>query len=713
MQTFRNIWRFISRKEIIVVIVVSFLIGFLLRGSGRMERVETDIHAHETVDGETVEVWTCSMHPQIRLPEPGQCPICGMDLIPVTSESGDDELSPRELKLSSTAAKLAGIQVAPVERRFVAKEIRIVGKVDYDESRIGYITAWLPGRIDRLYVDYTGISVKKGDHLVEIYSPDIYTAQEELIQALKAVEELKNSNLSTIRETAFLTVESSREKLRLLGLTVEQIKEFEELGKPTDHVTIYSPMGGIVIHKNAVEGVYVSTGSRIYTIADLSKVWVLLDVYESDLEWIRYGQEVEFYAEAYQGETFKGRIAFIDPILNDKTRTVKVRVNVPNADGKLKPDMFVKAVVHSSVALGGKVMDPSLAGNYICPMHPEIVKDSPSTCDICGMPLVKAESLGYANPTIDKPPLVIPASAPLITGKRAVVYVSVPEKEGVFEGKEVVLGPRAGDYYLVEEGISEGELVVVNGNFKIDSAVQILAKPSMMSPEGGITPAGHHHGGVQTIAQTTETMPVLRSNTTKDEQEHDHSSMKQQPVLRSNTAKDESELIPHMTYEAPDVFKEQLDQVLQAYFHIQYALSHDSANNASQGAEHLQKSLGSVDMSLVTGDAHMAWMKELNILNENAERIFKSSVLRSNTAKDEEDLETSRKAFIQLSNSMINVVKMFGTSGKTSVYRFHCPMADNNKGADWLQNREELENPFFGSSMLKCGELVETISNNQ
>ena len=680
MQAFRNIWRFISRKEIIGVIVFSFLIGFLLRGSGRMERAETDIHTHETVDGETVEVWTCSMHPQIRLPEPGQCPICGMDLIPVTSESGDDELSPRQLKLSSTAAKLAGIQVAPVERRFVAKEIRIVGKVEYDESRIGYISAWLPGRIDRLYVDYTGISVKKGDHLVEIYSPDIYTAQGELIQALKAVEELKNSNLSTIRETAFLTVESSREKLRLLGLTDEQIKEFEEQGKPANHVTIYSPMGGIVIHQNAVEGIYVSTGSRIYTIADLSKVWVLLDVYESDLEWIRYGQEVEFYTEAYQGETFKGKIAFIDPILNDKTRTIKIRVNVPNADGKLKPDMFVKAVVHSSVALSGKVMDPSLAGNYICPMHPEIVKDSPSTCDICGMPLVKAESLGYANPATDEPPLVIPASAPLITGKRAVVYVSVPEKEGVFEGKEVVLGPRAGDYYLVEEGISEGELVVVNGNFKIDSAVQILAKPSMMSPEGGITPAGHRHGGVQTIAQTTETM-----------QEHDNGSMEQQ-----------SELIPHMTYEAPDAFKEQLDQVLQAYFHIQYALSHDSANNAIGGAEHLKKSLGSVDMSLVTGDGHVAWMKELNILNENAERIFKS-----------EDLETSRKAFIQLSNSMINVVKMFGTSGKTNIYRFHCPMVDDNKGADWLQNREELENPFFGSSMLKCGELVETISKKQ
>jgi len=502
-----------------------------------------------------------------------------------------------------------------------------------------------------------------------------------LIQALKAVEELENSNLSTVRETAFRMVESSRKKLALLGLTDKQIQEFEERGKPADHVTIYSPMGGVVIHKNAAEGIYVNTGSRMYTIADLSKVWVMLDVYESDLEWIRYGQEVEFGTEAYQGEMFKGKIAFIDPILNEKTRTVKVRVNVPNTEGKLKPDMFVRAVVYSSVASGGKVMDPSLAGKFICPMHPEIVKERPDVCDICGMDLVKAESLGYANPVTDEPPLVIPASAPLITGKRAVVYVSVPGSEGTFEGREVVLGPRTGDYYHIKEGLSEGEQVVVNGNFKIDSALQIRARPSMMNPEGGVAPTGHQqHGGTTPPVQATVTM-----------QEHDHGSIEQQ-----------SEPIPHKAYESPDAFKEQLDQVLQAYFHIRYTLSHDSADNARQGAEHFQKALSNVDMSLLTGEAHMAWMKELEILKKNAQDIFNSK-----------ELETSRQAFIRLSNSMIAVVKMFGTSGKTVIYRFHCPMADNNKGADWLQNKSELENPFFGSSMLTCGELVETISNNE
>jgi Cu(I)/Ag(I) efflux system membrane fusion protein len=281
--------------------------------------------------------------------------------------------------------------------------------------------------------------------------------------------------------------------LRLWGLTPSQIKKLERQKKPSDHITIYAPMRGTVIHKDAVEGMYVDTGTRIYTIADLARVWVKLDAYEADIIWVRYGQEVELMTEAYPGERFTGRIAFIDPILNTKTRTVAVRVNVDNKDGKLKPGMFVRAVVHSKVAKGGKVMDPGLAGKWISPMHPEIIKDKAGTCDICGMPLMRAEDLGYVKGEPREAPLVIPATAPLITGKRAVVYVQMPDHETLFEGREIVLGPRAGDYYLVQTGLQEGELVVVNGNFKIDSAMQIQAKPSMMNPEGGGMGAAHRH----------------------------------------------------------------------------------------------------------------------------------------------------------------------------------------------------------------------------
>jgi Cu(I)/Ag(I) efflux system membrane fusion protein len=247
-----------------------------------------------------------------------------------------------------------------------------------------------------------------------------------------------------------------------------------------------------VIHKNAQEGAYVKTGDRIYTVADLSRVWVKLDAYESDLPWLRYGQMVTFTTEAWPGETFKGTIAFTDPVLNTATRTVNVRVNVANPELKMKPGMFVRAVAHPLIAEDGKVTNPSLAGKWICPMHPEVVKDQSDDCDICGMPLVTAEELGYVASDTATAPLVIPATAPLITGTRAVVYVEIPDQEKpTYEGREIMLGPKAGGFYIVHHGLKEGERVVTQGAFKLDAELQIRAKPSMMSPEGGSDPMDH------------------------------------------------------------------------------------------------------------------------------------------------------------------------------------------------------------------------------
>ncbi len=412
------------------------------------------------------------------------------------SHEASGGLGPRAVRLTPAAEKLAEIQTRPVERKLVGVEIRMVGKVTYDETRLAYITAYVPGRLDRLFVDFTGAPVEKGDHLVYLYSPELLAAQEELIQALRTAKSLERSNVSVLRERVKTTVETSREKLRLWGLTPEQIAEIEAGGKPREHLTIYSPMSGIVIHKNAQEGMYVDTGSRIYTIADLSHLWVQLDAYESDLGWLRYAQEVRIEVEAFPGEPFEGRISFIDPVLDPATRTVKVRVNVENREGRLKPEMFVRAVVRPQLTAEGKVTSTDLAGKWISPMHPEIMRSNPGRCPICGNPLVSAESLGYVDDASQsqEPPLVIPASAPLLTGKRAVVYVRVPDQPGVYEGREVTLGPKAAGYYVVEEGLREGELVVVNGNFKIDSALQIQAKPSMMNPEGGGPAPSHAHG---------------------------------------------------------------------------------------------------------------------------------------------------------------------------------------------------------------------------
>jgi len=642
IQNIKEFWQSAYRWPVVIVVIVVFIIGLLI-GGGSGDEVSHAGHEHGTESQAKTakeQIWTCSMHPQIRQPKPGKCPICFMDLVPVES-SAEEELGPRQLKLTPTAMKLAEVQTAPVERRFAAAEIRMKGKVVYDETQLRNITARVPGRIDRMYVDYTGIQVRNGDHLVSLYSPELITAQQELLQSLSGYKKFGSG-----RSLAA----AARDKLGLWGLTKEQIKAIEKRGKPLDHLTIYSPMKGIVIHKQAVEGMYVKTGSPFYTIADLSRVWVKLDAYESDLSWIRYGQTVEFETEAYPGETFAGKIAFIDPVLNAKTRTVKVRLNVPNPEYKLKPEMFVRAVVRSKLSVSGKVMDPELAGKWISPMHPEIVKDGPGTCDVCGMPLVKAEDLGFiAVSTANREaPLVVPASAPLITGKRAVVYIAVAGKEGVFEGREIVLGPRAGDYYLVKEGLQKGDKVVVNGAFKIDSDLQIQAKPSMMS----------------IVHETHEK----------------HEKQKKREISEISNA-----------------FRESIDTVADAYFNIQHALSSDSLEEAKKSSEKLLEKLAAVDMNLLTGNAHMEWMKQEKILKETGQKLTKA-----------DDIEAARVQLEILTDPMTAVIKTFG-SKKTPVYRFHCPMAFDNKGAYWLQNNKETRNPYFGASMLLCKDSIEPL----
>ncbi|MGD9160594.1 MAG: efflux RND transporter periplasmic adaptor subunit [Desulfobacteraceae bacterium] len=663
------------KKKIIIyaiIILAAFSLGFLFGRNGSDTTVPVATHNHEGLQTQSkIKYWTCSMHPQIHEARPGKCPICGMDLIPVYNEDTQNASGARDLKMSPLAMKLADIETSKVERKFVPADIRLVGKVDYDETKVKNITAWIPGRLDRLFVDYTGITVKKGDHMVLLYSPDLLTAQEELIQAKKSANEFKSSNMKIMRETAIKTLEASRDKLRLWGLTQGQIDTIEKSGKATDHITIYSPISGVVVKKNVDEGAYVKTGTKLYTVADLSSIWVMLDAYESDLVWLRYGQEVGIETEAYPGEIFKGTISFIDPILDAKTRTVKVRVNVPNNEGKLKPDMFVRSVIHSRVAQSGKIMDEALAGKWICPMHPEVIKDKKGNCDICGMPLVTTESLGYAtvkDTGEDTAPLVIPASAPLITGKRAVVYVSKPDKEGEFEGREIILGPRVGDYYIVDQGLSEGEMVVTSGNFKIDSALQIQAKPSMMSPEGDVASAGHAS----------------------------HTGMEQMAGKELSGKSKESD---KKNFEVPDEFKEQIDNVLGVYFKIQDALTKDDSNAAQKQGKSLKEALDNVNMELLKGDGYMAsWMKELKVLNDQ------SSVLGSVS-----DIEKQRKSFELISESLKSVIKKFSTAGKHAVIVFHCPMAFDGKGADWLQDNPDLKNPYFGSAMLTCGDKKEIL----
>jgi len=475
---------------VLVTAVLCFLAGTFWAKNGAREASAPREPVAAATEATT---YYCSMHPHITLPYRGKCSICGMDLIARTSGA----LASRGpvLEMSPAAQQLAEVETTEVRREFVARAVSMVGKVAFDETEVKTVTAWVPGRLDRLYVDYTGVRIAKGDHLADIYSPKLYEAQQQLLEALKTVQST-DSQSERLNASSLGTLEAVRKRLRLLGLSAQQIEEIETRKTLSDHLLIRSPVGGVVVEKLADVGDYVETGTPLYKAAALERLWVQLDAYESDLPWLSYGQDVTFRTEAYPGRAFMGKVSFIDWVVDSRTRTIKIRLNVENADGQLKPGMFVRAEARSSLTAGGLALAPALAGKWISPMHPEIVKDGPGTCDICGMDLVPAEKLFPVSARSTDPPLVIPASAPLVTGRRAVVYVKKAwpgegSEGALFEGREIVLGPRAGDHYVVLAGLVEGEEVVTRGAFKIDSALQIEAKPSLMHPvEGGGT---HDH----------------------------------------------------------------------------------------------------------------------------------------------------------------------------------------------------------------------------
>ena len=747
-----------SKLAVLPVLALVLAVGFWLgRMGGSSEPASQEVAAQTKTQAEP-QVWTCSMHPQIRLPKKGLCPICNMELIPASTGETDTMTNLRQLTVSENARKLMDIVTVPVERKFVSAVVRMVGKVDYDETRLAYITAWFPGRLDRLYVDYTGVPVNKGDHMVYLYSPELISAQEELLQALEAVKNIRNTDLSVMREMTESTVIAAREKLRLWGLKAEQIEEIERTDKVQNHMTIYAPSSGIVIHKNALEGMYVKTGTRIYTIADLSQVWIKLDAYESDLEWLRYGQEVEFTTVSYPGSVFKGTISFIDPILNERTRSVKIRINVPNSDGRLKPGMFVKATVRANVAAGGRIMEAALTGKWICPMHPEVIKSNPGKCDVCQMPLVTTESLGYVSddPETVRKPLVIPVSAALVTGTRAIVYVQVPDTDKpTFEGREIVLGPRAGGYYLVRSGLSEGELVVIKGNFKIDSSLQIMAKPSMMTPEGAggggtaavelpalfeyqlkavlaaAENAKEAAAGGELSAIQSAFAAVDRAIKDIDMEQltgHTHMLWMELSMRLTNdaiegtqakTLKDAKRIAEglsetlkstkskfglvheHAMQSRPSInseFRDQLAKVFDRYFAIQKALADDASVSAAKAANESLDALKAVDMGLLAGEDHDKWMQASTDIQTILTKAART-----------EDIKSQREEFYLLSQQMTEVARRFGSASQGPVYLLHCLMAFDNKGAGWLQLDDQTRNPYFGAQMLQCGGVEEVI----
>ncbi len=595
---------------VLLTAAVFFIIGYIVGHSGSGPN-QPDSNSSGTAAEEAV-TWTCSMHPQIQLPEFGLCALCGMDLIPAGSSGSG---SPRELSLSPAAVKLSEVATTPAVRKQVALEVRLAGKVAYDETRIASISAWFPGRIDSLYIDFTGIAVSSGDPLALLYSPDLLTAQSELIQALSAESAVNHNSSSSFTQSISANVDAARNKLKRLGLTISQISTIEHSLLASDQLTIHAPIGGIVTQKKAVQGMYVNTGSEIYTIADLSHVWVEFEAYETDLNWLQVGQPVEFTTIAYPGRIFTGSVEFIDPILDDRLRSVTIRVNVHNHDLSLKPGMLAQGTVSATIDASGQ-----------------------AAIDISNM----------------QNPLTIPATAPLLTGKRAVVYIADPESEGNYRGQEVQLGPRVGSDFVVLDGIAEGDEIVVKGNFKIDSAIQLTAGYSMMNPDAKSSqaPLIPHHGLTP----------------------------------------------PEKPFATDNAFINQLSSVYDTYFELQTALSLDQATESTMAAYFLAITIEGLPESDFDSETSFFWSQLTGYLAAYASAI--------STA---EEIAVERELFEPLSKAMLLLVQSFGSSTPKPIIKFHCPMAFDWRGADWLQNHQGVENPYFGSEMYSCGSELNTL----
>ncbi|ALJ03904.1 RND transporter [Pseudalgibacter alginicilyticus] len=416
-----------NNKTVIYIglLAVGLLLGWLLFGGSSNEETE---HNHNEVS-ETNQMWTCSMHPQIMQPEPGDCPICGMDLIP--AESGSDGLLADQFKLSENAMALANIQTTIVGNGNVdGNTIKLSGKIAENEEANAVQVSYFSGRIERLNISFTGEEVRKGQLLATIYSPELYAAQQELITA------------SSLKESQPVLYKAVRNKLKLWKLSENQINQIEETQKVKENFPVYATVSGTVTEKLVEQGDYIKQGQPLLKIANLNTVWANFDVYENQIDLFKKGQEVLVTTNAYANKEFKGKVDFIEPILNTKTRTVTLRVVLNNKNDVFKPGMFVTANI---------------------------------------------ERVSRSNDEV----LTIPASAVLWTGERSVVYLKTNPDQTVFEMREVVLGNQIGNEYEVLEGLFIGNEIVTNGTFTVDAAAQLQGKKSMMNKDGGKVMTGH------------------------------------------------------------------------------------------------------------------------------------------------------------------------------------------------------------------------------
>ncbi len=361
-------------------------------------------------------IWTCSMHPQIRKIEPGLCPLCAMDLIPLTQDAA--QIDPNTISMSEDAARIAEVQTTIISKHETVKQVRLYGQIEADERLVQTQASHLAGRIEQLQINFTGEEIKKGQPVAQIYSPSLITAQQELFEALK------------MKDTAIIS--AAREKFRQWKFTDNQIAEIEKGGQVKTNFDISANVSGIVTVRKVNRGDYVQQGTVLYEIADLSHVWVLFDAYESDLPCIRKGDKISFTLQSLPGHEFSGTVAFIDPVVDAGNRVAKLRIDVTNRENLLKPGMFVTGNLKAHLAN---------TGNSLTIPHSSVLWTGTRS-------IVYVKVPGTTQPT--------------------------------FLLKEITLGPDLGTSFVVTEGLEDGEEIVTNGTFSIDASAQLLGKPSMM-----------------------------------------------------------------------------------------------------------------------------------------------------------------------------------------------------------------------------------------
>lgn len=563
---------------IAVTLVMGGLIGWLIKPEPS-PGTSTNEHNH-ALESLANQLWTCSMHPQIKLSEAGDCPLCGMDLIPVSTSSSSSP-NPMTYEMTPEAVAMAQIHTTKIAGVNASGELFLTGKIQPDEREIASVTAKYPGRIERLFVSFTGEEVQVGQRLATLHSPELLSAQRELLESAKTKNDFPE------------LFQAAREKLKFWKLTESQINAIEQSGRVTEQLDILADQAGVVVQRNVAVGDYVSTGTVLFNVVNLTKLWVLLDAYESDLQFLNLGNDINFSVAGFPGDEFKAKITFIDRLINPTTRAASVRAEITNPGLKLKPEMFVTARIRTNA---------------------------------------KSAASGIS----------VPRTAVLWSGKRSVIYVKIPDaKLPTFEMREVTLGPRMGDNFIIEAGLQAGEEIVTNGVFAIDAAAQLSGQFSMMN----------------------------------------------RPKTKS--------------LEVSQEFRDQITLVADAYFLVKNSLVKDNLSDVQKSLGTLDQNLGKVNRNLVKGEAHDLWMRMLSGLKDAKTKM-------ANT----KGLEEARKHFAMLSFHMLEVTEIFGLN-KAVVYKDYCPMAFGDQGAYWLSEQKEITNPYFGASMLNCGEVKQTYLKGQ